>query len=223
MLLNAECGFISRGFNSAASTKLSTRQNWTRSSQMNKAFTGMNSRAFGTPVYGIMQSGAEWCPPERVGAIKSQGTISGQGLSFNALIMGKGDLSKTIASSGGLSYVNLAKGINIGATIDDALAIMNATLKGRAFIDTLIRIGADPSAEDIVYAMMDTPTGAVEETMTFRQTLKVLLAVAAGKTEINDLGGGNATVKFRNVGDTKDVITADMTGSERTEVDLDKT
>ena len=54
-----------------------------------------------------------------------------------------------------------------------------------------------------------------------QDTLKLLEAVAVGKSIITDLGGGLATVKFRDKIDTKDVVTADMDGSERTSVTLD--
>lgn len=56
---------------------------------------------------------------------------------------------------------------------------------------------------------------------TAEQAMQILTAVAAGKSTITDLGGGDATVTFRDLQDTRDVVDADMTGSERTTVDLD--
>ena len=50
--------------------------------------------------------------------------------------------------------------------------------------------------------------------------LRIVSAVAAGKTTITNLGGGNAEVVFRGLDDMNDVVTADMTGSERTAVTL---
>jgi hypothetical protein len=38
---------------------------------------------------------------------------------------------------------------------------------------------------------------------------------------ITDLGGGLATVNFRDISDTKNTVVADMTNSERTDVTLD--
>ena len=55
------------------------------------------------------------------------------------------------------------------------------------------------------------------------ECMRILTAVAAGKTDITDLGGGNATVVFRDLADTKDRVDADMTGSERTTVTIDVT
>lgn len=68
-----------------------------------------------------------------------------------------------------------------------------------------------------------TMSALVESGITVEEVLRILLAVAAGKTAITDLGGGLATVKFRDTNDTKDRLTASMTGSERTTVTLDPT
>lgn len=66
-------------------------------------------------------------------------------------------------------------------------------------------------------------TEVIESGYTAAEILRLLAAVAAGKTNIVDLGGGDATVTFRDIGDTKDRIVADMTGSERTTLTLDET
>lgn len=61
----------------------------------------------------------------------------------------------------------------------------------------------------------------VEPGVTLREALKVILAYAAGKTTITDLGGGTATVVFRDVNDTADRIEASVVGSERQSIILD--
>ena len=66
-------------------------------------------------------------------------------------------------------------------------------------------------------------TEVIESGYTATEVLRILLAVAAGKTVITDNGGGTATVQFRDVADTKDRVEADMTGSERTTITLDPT
>ena len=48
----------------------------------------------------------------------------------------------------------------------------------------------------------------------------MLAAVAAGKTTIVDNGNNTATVVFRDLEDTVDRVTAEMDGSERTNVTL---
>jgi hypothetical protein len=66
-------------------------------------------------------------------------------------------------------------------------------------------------------------TETIESGYTAAEILRLLAAVAAGKTTITDLGGGLAEVVFRDVNDVKPRITADMTGSERTAVVVDGT
>jgi hypothetical protein len=55
-----------------------------------------------------------------------------------------------------------------------------------------------------------------EGSYTHSEILKILAAVAAGKTDIT-----GSTVTFRDVNDVADRVTASMTGSERTTVTLD--
>jgi hypothetical protein len=50
------------------------------------------------------------------------------------------------------------------------------------------------------------------------EALRILLAVAAGKTTITAGGAGAATVEFRAVDDSGVTVTATMAGSERTDV-----
>lgn len=64
-------------------------------------------------------------------------------------------------------------------------------------------------------------TEVIESGYTATQILRLLARVAAGKTNVADLGGGAATVTFRDLADTKDALVADMTNSNRTGVVLD--
>lgn len=63
----------------------------------------------------------------------------------------------------------------------------------------------------------------VQGAYTAADALRILLAVAAGKTTIADLGGGAATVEFQAVDDSGVVVSATMAGSERTAVTLTPT
>ena len=63
-------------------------------------------------------------------------------------------------------------------------------------------------------------TREFETGYTYDEVLRVITAVLAGKTIITDLGGGLATVKFRDLADTKDRVVVDMDGSERTNVTI---
>lgn len=64
-------------------------------------------------------------------------------------------------------------------------------------------------------------TEIIESGYSAAELLRLLVAIAAGKTDITDLGGGLATVKFRDIADSKDRVSASMTDSERTTVVLD--
>jgi hypothetical protein len=63
--------------------------------------------------------------------------------------------------------------------------------------------------------------GIMEGSTTYQQAMRLMSAILLGKTNIVDLGGGNAQVTFRDTGDTKDRVIADMTGSNRTNVTKD--
>ena len=77
------------------------------------------------------------------------------------------------------------------------------------------------TSQDII-DITDSVWANVVETLTAEEILRVLLAVASGKTTITDLGGGSATVKFRDLADTKDRVSADMDENERTSVTIDE-
>lgn len=59
-----------------------------------------------------------------------------------------------------------------------------------------------------------------EGTLTMEDMVKAMAAIMLGKTNINDLGGGNAQVTFRDTTDAVDRVVADMTGSNRTNVTI---
>lgn len=66
-------------------------------------------------------------------------------------------------------------------------------------------------------------TEIIESGMSAADILRVVLSVLAGKSTIDDQGGGLAVVEFANVAGTKPRVTADMDGSERTSIVLDGT
>jgi hypothetical protein len=63
-------------------------------------------------------------------------------------------------------------------------------------------------------------TEIIEGTYTAAEVMRMLAAVAAGKTTIVDNGNGSATVVFRDLEDTADRVTAEMQGSERIDVNF---
>jgi len=116
----------------------------------------------------------------------------------------------TVSGSGDLlASINGEANITIVALCD---------ILGYGYISGNADISARPTAADIAGEFFAT---FIDGSYTMRDILKVLAAVAAGKTNITDLGGGNATVEFRDLSDTKNTVSADMTNSERTNVTLD--
>jgi hypothetical protein len=90
-------------------------------------------------------------------------------------------------------------------------------LKGLASLEATISSSTELSPENLANAVLNA---VVEGGYTVEDILKLLSAVAAGKTTIIDLGGGDATVTFRDIEDTRNAVVADMTGSERTTVTI---
>lgn len=64
-------------------------------------------------------------------------------------------------------------------------------------------------------------TEVIEGSRTAQEVMRILLAVAAGRTTITDLGGGSAEVAFRDQANTKNRVFSNLTGSQRTSVTLD--
>lgn len=125
-----------------------------------------------------------------------------------------------ISGSATVVFTVTATGI-ILASVSGQANITFTTLceiMGFGYIVGSADISAQPTAADIAGEFF---AASVDGTYSMRDVLKILAAVAAGKTTINDLGGGNATVTFRDLSDTTDRVVADMTSSERTDVTLD--
>jgi hypothetical protein len=64
-------------------------------------------------------------------------------------------------------------------------------------------------------------TEVIESGLNAGEVMKIIAAVMAGKTIITKGTGHHATIIFRNINDTKDVLSASMDGSERTDISLD--
>ena len=106
-------------------------------------------------------------------------------------------------------------------------------------ISALFDAGSRPSARDIAWEtwmlnlslisdvnsaayklnnLGDPFTANIEGPLDARDAIRVLLAIAAGKTTIINNGGGLAQVKFRDTTDSVDRVVADMNNSNRTNV-----
>lgn len=63
-------------------------------------------------------------------------------------------------------------------------------------------------------------TQVVEGSVSALEAMKIILSILTGKTTIIKTAEGRAIVKFRNISDTKDKVTANMNESSRTNVTL---
>lgn len=87
----------------------------------------------------------------------------------------------------------------------------------------VIATGSGVTAQDKIDIIEGVWDSLIETGLTAEEILRLLISVAVGKTSITDLGDGLATVKFRDTNDSKDRVTASMTGSERTSIVIDET
>lgn len=131
-------------------------------------------------------------------------------------LLGSGDLDATVAAFGDMAIDIVVTGTglstaNVGQAVWAAIAASN-NLPG-----TMGEKLNDAGSASNPW------TEVIESGYTAAEILRILAAVAAGKTTINDLGGGLAEVVFRDLGDTKNRVSADMTGSQRTDVTTDPT
>jgi hypothetical protein len=63
--------------------------------------------------------------------------------------------------------------------------------------------------------------GTIEGTLTAGDIMRIILAAVAGETTITDNGDNTATVVFKSQDGATARVTADMVGSERTQITLD--
>lgn len=165
------------------------------------------------------------------GSASMQITVQSASMSLLAELVANGAMVLSV-SSAGLSSALFA------------LANGSMTISGTALLGGIIPIEANgvivlaSSAALEALASMEAEAGgpqplspeglanavwqkSIDGAVTGEEILRVLAAVAAGKTTIADLGGGAATVVFRNLTDALDRVSADMQDSERTGVTLD--
>lgn len=124
--------------------------------------------------------------------------------------VGRMSLTNTATPTSSLGLVATKTMSLVNITIPSA----NITMKGIGKMSIVNKIG-DLTANDVEGAVLESK---VEGDYTLKEAIRLLLSVALGKTDIVDLGGGAATVTFRDINDTKNRVVAIMAGSERTSV-----
>ena len=116
-------------------------------------------------------------------------------------------ISNTIANELALHLFNNADIADIG----DAAGLQNSATAGSLYVH-LHTAAADIAGE--------TWAIRLDGAYTARDLMQLMASVLAGKTNITDLGGSNASVVFRNLSDTIDKVEATINGSERTAVTI---
>jgi hypothetical protein len=145
--------------------------------------------------------------------------------SLATTLSGTGDLTASMVSSLSMA-ANLAGSGDITGALNLLVEItvsmggsgtLTSNLTGTATLEASITPFTTLSPENLASAVLGS---LIEGSYTFQDCIKILTAVAAGKTTIIDLGGGSATVTFRDINDTEDRVVADMTNSERDTVTI---
>jgi hypothetical protein len=133
-----------------------------------------------------------------------------------------GNLAGALQASGSTSVTFTIGTATLGAIIN-ATAATTMTFTGAATIKALGNMEGDVttftelSPENLALAVANLQ---IDGEYTLSDILKILVAVAAGKSDI-DTSGANPVVTFRDLNDTLDRITATMAGSERATVTID--
>lgn len=129
-----------------------------------------------------------------------------------ANLAGSGDVVGGISALG--HAVAALSGSGSTSVTSYATGAMSADLVGGAEVGQV-----EISETQVVAIAAAVWAAACEGSLDFADVQRILLAVAAGKTDID--ATGPVVVTFRDQADTKDRVTATMTGSERTTVVLD--
>jgi hypothetical protein len=146
----------------------------------------------------------------------------GGGITAN--ISAFGEMVSSLLGSGGLSAIpkalaNMSVDIvvtgtglntaNVGSAIWNAIASEFNNSGSMGELINNVGAGANPW------------TAPIDGTITAEEAMKILLSVLAGKTTITKGANNTAVVRFRDINDTRDGVTVNMTGSERKSISLD--
>jgi hypothetical protein len=106
-------------------------------------------------------------------------------------------------------------GANSDASLIEMIGGNTTSLQIR---NSALTVGINTAGSTLTAA--DVWEHTIENTLTAEQIQRVLLAVAAGITSIEDLGGGTANVRFYGQDETTVRVSGYMTGSERDTMNL---
>lgn len=175
-----------------------------------------NAAAFGEDTswpQGYQQTTRAMVPPLLAsGQIAARLSLS---LDLTAALGGAANMSASIPLD-----VDMTANANVRSNMSASIALdvdMTATMRAVGNMSAVFDLVGRPSAVDIAQEVWNG--FIVEDGMSGADVIRVLLAVAAGKTAIT--GSGPTVVTFRDQADTVDRVRAEMTGSERDAVTID--
>jgi hypothetical protein len=119
-----------------------------------------------------------------------------------------------VTSDGVATTSGAATGLKDAVCTAAGSATTAAAIEATANISASLNIG-ELTQDDVTGAVLES---VIEGSITLKQALRLMLAVAVGKTDIT-----GSVVTFRDTEDTTDRVVANMTASERTTVALDAT
>jgi hypothetical protein len=133
-----------------------------------------------------------------------------------------GGLAGALDAAGSTTFTFTVATATLGAIIDATASTTltfstTATPKALGNMEGDISPFTELSPENLAQAVANLE---IDGTYTLSDILKILVAVAAGKSDI-DTAGPDPVVTFRDLNDTLDRITATMAGSERATVTID--
>jgi hypothetical protein len=136
-------------------------------------------------------------------------------VSLTADLRGLGNMAAALAPE--FSVTAAANVLSNMAATFTVAAAFTASLRATGSMSAVFDWISRPSANDIAQEVWNS--FRIEGGMSGGDVMRVLLAVAAGKTVIDDTGP--VIVTFRDQADTKDRVRAEMIGSERDAVTVD--
>lgn len=154
---------------------------------------------------------------EVIGGIAATATMQASG-EVSADIMGLFAAAASVTASGTISVGDLqalAHMVAAATGTGGATGELSASGELSAAVDVT---GGQLTVASVATAVWEA---VAEGAFTYADLVRILAAVSAGKTTIVDNGGGSTTVTFRDVGDTKDRVVADVVDKERTIIVLD--
>ena len=145
-------------------------------------------------------------------------SLNGSGSISAATLQAITNLSAALAGNGSVSAAALSLVVSLASDLEGTGGV-SGNLKGTAGLSAdIVVTGSGLTTSNVGSAVWNYILSCGYSA---DEAMQILTAVAAGKTNIVDNGGGSADVTFRDLADTKDVVTADMLDSERIAVVLD--